>query len=54
MKIGKGIKWILILLSCLIAIVLISSLFFSNHNKKDTEAVNATTEQVSTTSTNSD
>lgn len=51
MKIGKGIKWILILLSCLIAIVLISSLFFSNHNKKDTEAVNATTEQVSTTST---
>ena len=51
MKIGKGINWILILLSCLIAIVLISSLFFFNHKKQDVEAVNATTEQVSTTST---
>ena len=51
MKIGKGVNWILILLSCLIAIVLISSLFFFNHKKQDVEAVNATTEQVSTTST---
>jgi len=51
MKIGKGINWILILLSCLIAIVLISFMFFFNHKKQDTEAVNATTEQVSTTST---
>ena len=51
MKIGKGINWILILLSCLIAIVLISSLFLFNHKKQDVEAVNATTEQVSTTST---
>ena len=51
MKIGKGINWILILLSCLIAIVLISSLLFFNHKKHDAEAVNATTEQVSTTST---
>ena len=51
MKIGKGINWILILLSCLIAIVLISSLFFFNHKKHDAESVNATTEQVSTTST---
>ena len=50
MKIGKGINWILILLSCFIAIVLISSLFFFNHKKQDTEAVNTTTEQVSTTS----
>lgn len=52
MKIGKGINWILILLSCLIAIVLISFMFFFNHKKQDAEAVNApTTEQVSTTST---
>lgn len=51
MKIGKGINWILILLSCFIAIVLISSLFFFNHKKHDAEAVNTTTEQVSTTST---
>ena len=51
MKIGKGINWILLLLSCLIAIVLISFMFFFNHKKQDIEAVNATTEQVSTTST---
>ena len=51
MKIGKGINWILILLSCLIAIVLISFMFLFNHKKQDIEAVNATTEQVSTTST---
>ena len=52
MKIGKGINWILILLSCLIAIVLISFVFFFNHKKQDAEAVNApTTEQSSTTST---
>ena len=51
MKIGKGINWTLILLSCVIAIVLISSLFFFNHKKQDAEAVNATTEQISTTST---
>ena len=51
MKIGKGINWLLILLSCLIAIVLISSLFLFNHKNQDTEAVNApTTEQSSTTS----
>ena len=50
MKIGKGINWMLILLSCLIAIVLISSLFFFNHKKQDAEAVSTTTEQVSTTS----
>ena len=51
MKLGKGINWMLILLSCFIAIVLISSLFFFNHKKQDADAVNATTEQVSTTST---
>lgn len=51
MKIGKGINWLLILLSCFIAIVLIGSLFFFNHKKHDAEAVNTTTEQVSTTST---
>ena len=51
MKIGKGINWILILLSCVIAIVLISFMFFFNHKKHDAEAVNTTTEQVSTTST---
>ena len=52
MKIGKGINWILILLSCLIAIVLISFMFFFNHKKQDAEAVNApTTEQSSTAST---
>ena len=52
MKIGKGINWLLILLSCLIAIVLISFMFFFNHKKQDAEAVNApTTEQSSTTST---
>ena len=50
MKIGKGINWILILLSGLIAIVLISSLFFFNHKKQDAEAISTTTEQVSTTS----
>ena len=51
MKIGKGINWLLILLSCLIAIVLIGSLFFFNHKKQDAEAVNThTTEQLSTTS----
>ena len=43
MKIGKGINWLLILLSCLVAIVLISFMFFFNHKKQDTEAVNATT-----------
>ena len=51
MKIGKGINWILILLSCLIAIVLISFMFFFNHKKQDAEAVSTTKEQVSTTST---
>ena len=52
MKIGKGINWILILLSCLIAIVLISFMFFFNHKKQDAEVVNTpTTEQRSTTST---
>ena len=52
MKIGKGINWLLILLSCFIAIVLISSLFFFNHKKQDAEVVNTpTTEQRSTTST---
>ena len=51
MKIGKGINWILILLSCFIAIVLIGSLFFFNHKNHDAKAVNTTTEQVSTTST---
>ena len=52
MKIGKGINWILILLSCLIAIVLISFVFFFNHKKQDVEAVNTpTSEQLSTTST---
>ena len=51
MRIGKGINWILILLSCLIAIVLISFMFFFNHKKHDAEAVNTTTEQISTTST---
>ena len=51
MKIGKGINWILILFSCLSAIVLISFVFFFNHKKQDAEVVNATTEQVSTTST---
>ena len=52
MKIGKGTSWILILLSCLIAIVLISFMFFFNHKKQDAEAVSApTTEQSSTTST---
>ena len=51
MRIGKGINWISILLSCLIAIVLISFILFFNHKKQDAEAVNATTEQVSTTST---
>ena len=50
MKIGKGINRTLILLSCGIAIVLISSLFFFNHKKQDAEAVSTTTEQVSTTS----
>ncbi len=51
MKIGKGINWILILFSCLSAIVLISFVFFFNHKKQDAEAVNApTTEQSSTTS----
>ena len=52
MKIGKGINWLLILLSCSIAIVLIGSLFFFNHKKQDAEAVNThTTEHLSTTST---
>lgn len=51
MKIGKGINWLLILLSCFIAIVLIGSFFFFNHKKHDAKAVNTTTEQVSTTST---
>ena len=50
MKIGKGINWILILFSCVIAIVLISFMFFFNHKKQDAEAVSTTTEQVSTTS----
>lgn len=53
MKIGKGINWILILLSCLIAIVLISFMFFFNYKKQDAEAVSTPTEQVSTTSTTS-
>ena len=54
MKIGKGTNWILILLSCLIAIVLISFMFFFNHKKQDAEAVNApTTEQTSTATTSS-
>ena len=53
MKIGKGINWILILLSCLVAIVLISFMFFFNHKKQDAEAVSTPTEQVSTTSTTS-
>ena len=53
MKIGKGINWILILFSCLIAIVLISFMFFFNHKKQDAEAVSTPTEQVSTTSTTS-
>ena len=53
MKIGKGINWILILLGCLIAIVLISFMFFFNHKKQDAEAVSTPTEQVSTTSTTS-
>ena len=51
MKIGKGINWLLILLCSLIPVVLISFMFFFNHKKQDTEAVNATTELVSTTST---
>ena len=52
MKIGKGINWLLILLSCLVAIVLISFMFFFNHKKQDAEVVNTpTTEQRSTTST---
>ena len=51
MKIGKGINWTLILLSCLVAIVLISFMFFFNYKKQDTEAVSTTTEQVSTSST---
>ena len=51
MRIGKGINWILILLSCLIAIVLISFMLFFNHKKQDAEAVNTpTSEQLSTTS----
>ena len=51
MRIGKGINWISILLSCLIAIVLISFMFFFNHKKQDAEAVNTpTSEQLSTTS----
>ena len=51
MKIGKGINWLLILLSCFIAIVLIGSLFFFNHKKQDAEVVTTpTTEQRSTTS----
>ena len=51
MKIGKGINWLLILLSCLIAVVLISFMLFFNHKKQDAEAVSTTREQVSTTST---
>ena len=51
MRIGKGINWISILLSCLIAIVLISFMLFFNHKKQDAEAVNTpTSEQLSTTS----
>ena len=47
----KDINWLLILLCSLIPVVLISSLFFFNHKKQDTEAVNApTTEQSFTTS----
>ena len=53
MKIGKGINWLLILLSCLIAIVLISSLFLFNHKNQDTEAVNAPTTEQSFTTTSS-
>ena len=52
MKIGKGINWLLLLSCSLIPIVLTSFMFFFNHKKQDTEAVNApTTEQSSTTST---
>jgi len=47
----KGINWLLLLSCSLIPIVLTSFIFFFNHKKQDTEAVNATTELVSTTST---
>lgn len=47
----KGINWLLLLSCSLIPIVLTSFIFFFNHKKHDAEAVNTTTEQVSTTST---
>ena len=47
----KGINWLLLLSCSLIPIVLTSFIFFFNHKKQDAEAVNTTTEQVSTTST---
>ena len=47
----KGINWLLLLSCSLIPIVLTSFIFFFNHKKQDTEAVSTTTEQVSTTST---
>lgn len=47
----KGINWLLLLSCSLIPIVLTSFMFFFNHKKHDAEAVNTTTEQVSTTST---
>ena len=53
MRIGKGINWILILLSCLIAIVLISFMFFFNHKKHDAEAVTTSMTTTSTTTTSS-
>ena len=51
MKIGKGINWLLLLSCSLIPIVLTSFMFFFNHKKQDTEAVNTpTSKQLSTTS----
>ena len=47
----KGINWLLLLSCSLIPIVLTSFMFFFNHKKQDVEVVSATTEQVSTTST---
>ena len=47
----KGINWLLLLSCSLIPIVLTSFIFFFNHKKQDTEAVSTTTEQVSTSST---
>ena len=47
----KGINWLLLLSCSLIPIALTSFIFFFNHKKQDTEAVSTTTEQVSTSST---